>query len=308
MRTYLTLRNNLKMSFLRMKESIIPYNLDIDSPKMSFLRMQESKVTYKVGFCTIKAIIILIPLIMASFSVFTFAQQNTSPSENFKKANEFYLKGNYTQAIDIYKGLISKGYESSDIYFNLANSYFKLKKISLSILYFEKAKKISPEDEDINYNLRVANLRVVDKIDPIPKFFLIQWYENLRDSFSSKSWSVFNIIFWWITLFSIAGFLVFWSPVMRRLFFGIAVISFTITIFTFIFANQQYGQENSKNTAIVFEPSVYIKNSPDDLATALFILHEGSKVQLLDKVNGWYKIRLANGNIGWLPESSVEVI
>ncbi len=233
-------------------------------------------------------------------------------AENFDsiyhKASELYQKGDYYNAAAKYEKIIKSGYESPELYFNLGNACFKMNKIPDAILYFERARRLAPEDEDINFNLKIANLKIIDKFETVPKLFFIEWYEQIRDSFSSHSWSVFAIILAWITFVALAGFILFWQPVVRRVLFTIAVLSFLLAILFEIFANQKFHFELARDQAIIFSPSVYVKSSPDEKSTDLFILHEGTKVKLLDTVGEWKKIRLANGSVGWLPEKSFEVI
>ena len=142
----------------------------------------------------------------------------------------------------------------------------------------------------------------------MPKFFLTGWLEAIEGNYSSETWSTIVIVFVWIGFGSIAAFLIIWSPLFKKGLFGLAVISFIIIIAGFIFAHNQHQAETSRNEAIIFAPNVYIKSSPDENGTKLFILHEGTRVKILDAVGEWKKIKIADGNIGWLPENSIEVI
>ncbi len=194
------------------------------------------------------------------------------------------------------------------MYYNLGNAYYRLKDVPNSILYYERAKLLAPGDEDINFNLNVANLRTVDKINKVPEFFLTAWFNGLRDSFPSKTWAIITIIFSWLTFISLALFFIFWKPFSRKILFALAVIFLIINIFSFIFAHQSYKKETSRDYAIIFAPSVFMKSSPDENSTKLVSLHEGTKVKILDEVVNWKKIRLADGNVGWLPDSAIEII
>lgn len=226
----------------------------------------------------------------------------------FDQANDLYKKGDYKSAIELFEGILSEGYESSEIYYNLGNCYYKDKNIAPAILNYERAKKLSPGDNDINFNLNVANLKVVDKIEPVPKFFVYTILENLRDMFSSDSWAIFAIILSWVTFGIISCFFLVFSPLIKKILFAFGLIFFISTILTAAFGYQTYNSENAKDSAIIFSPSVYVKSSPESSGTDLFILHEGTKLKIMDTVNNWFKIRLANGTEGWLPEDTIKII
>lgn len=243
------------------------------------------------------------------YFIFSFSPLLSDDIESlFNKANEFYKNSEYEKAIELYKEILNKGYESAEIYYNIGNAYYRLGKIPHPILYYERAKKLAPEDEEINFNLHIANLRIVDKIEPIPKFFLIEWLEIIRSYFSSSTWALLTIIFSWLTFLCLAIFLLVISPFMRKAFFGIAILSLLLTIFTLIFSIQTDIIENTKDTAIIFSPSVTVKSSPDMNSVTLFTLHEGTKLQIIDRLSDWVKIRIADGSIGWIPEKSIELI
>lgn len=229
-------------------------------------------------------------------------------NEIFNKANDFYTKGEYTQAIELYESILKDGYESSEIYYNIANAYYKMKKIPESILYYERAKKIAPEDEDINFNLKIANLSIVDKFETVPKFFLTEWWESIRDLYSSESWAKILIIFLWITFLSLIGFMISWNSLIKRLFFFIALATLIISLTSVFFAFQKQYNEKYQQSAIIFSPRVDVRSSPDDKSTVLFILHEGTKVELLDSVGEWTKIRIPRGDVGWIDKNSFEII
>jgi tetratricopeptide (TPR) repeat protein len=229
-------------------------------------------------------------------------------TETFNKANMLYQNGNFSKSAQYYEKIVNNGYENAEVFYNLGNAYFRMNKIPEAILNYERALRLAPDDDDIITNLNIADLRIVDKIEPVPKFFLVQWYEGIRGLFSSGRWSIIMVVFLWLLLGGLTGFFVIWSPGLKKLFFGVALVSIVIVIFSLIFASQQYSIERAHDYAIVFNQTVYVKSSPDEDGKDLFILHEGTKVKIVDAVGNWRKMKLANGNIGWLPGEAVEVI
>ena len=107
-----------------------------------------------------------------------------------QKGNELYKNNQYQLAIDEYNKLIKQGYEGTSIYYNLGNAHYRLGKIGYAILYYEKALKFSPSDEDIKHNLSLARLGMKDKVDTLPPFFIFNLWEGMLASFSVTGWTV----------------------------------------------------------------------------------------------------------------------
>lgn len=228
--------------------------------------------------------------------------------KEFQEANLLYKNKKYKDAVEKYENILNSDYSSAEIFYNLGNSYFKLQKIPDAILNYERAKILSPNDEDINFNLKIANLKIVDKIKPIPKIFFVQWYESVRNLFSSETWAIIFIISIWLSFGFLTIYFVVWNITLRKMAFFSTIISIIIFIFSLIFTLQQSNIETHHNHAIVFTKSVYVKSSPDETSTDLFILHEGSKIEILDKLSNWDKIKIADGHIGWVKNDSFEII
>jgi tetratricopeptide (TPR) repeat protein len=239
------------------------------------------------------------------FASFAFTEE---VQIQFEQANQMYRNGDYKNAVAAYEKINKNGYCTADLYFNLGNAYFKLDNIANSILYYERAKKLSPNDEDINYNLKIANLKVVDKIEPIPRLFFIEWWNSIIRIFSSNSWASISIVALWLGITCFSVFRISRSPKFRRIIFFCGVFILSIFSLSLVIGVQQNQIEKSENIGIIFSSSVNVKSSPDENGTDLFILHEGVKVEVLDKVEKWRKIKLADGKIGWLPEETVEII
>ena len=251
---------------------------------------------------------ILILLAAFIFAGTAFAQGNEPALEKFKKANELYSKGQYRDAAVLYEEIVNNDYESYELFYNLGNAYFKLDQIPRAILFYERAKRLAPDDEDIKFNLQIAKLKTVDKIEPVPQFFMEEWVENISDIFGLKAWTILGLVFAWLAFIFLAAFLMIWYPVWKKTFFAAAIISFVIMAGSIYFAYGENQELTARDSAIVFSPSVYVKSSPSEDGTNLFILHEGTKVQIQDAVGEWRKIRIADGNVGWLPEESIQII
>ncbi len=226
----------------------------------------------------------------------------------FEQANIAYRNGQYQKAAAMYEQIAKNGYAFPELYYNLGNAYFKLNDIPSSILSYERAKRLAPGDEDIQYNLRLVNLRVVDKIEPVPQLFLLRWWHAFVELYSSEVWAKIGIALLWLFAISAALFLVVRSLIAQRLLLTMSMLFFVATALAFANVVQDRRAEEADNFAIVFTPTVSVKSSPDNQSTDLFVIHEGVKVELLDALGDWRKIRLADGKIGWLSGQTVQVI
>jgi len=227
----------------------------------------------------------------------------------FNKATGLYNSGQFEQAREIYTTLIDSGYTNSIIYYNLGNSYYRLNKIPQAILSYERAKILDPLNDDIDFNLKLANLKIIDKFEPLPRLFFIEWYEELLNFANSDTWAYISIALIWITLLFVFLTFYFSFPFnVKKSLFMTAVTTFIIGVFTMFMTFRVSIKENMQNNAIIFVPSVYVKSSPDSNATDLFILHEGTKVIILENINDWYEVKIQNGNVGWIQKSNFEVI
>jgi len=228
--------------------------------------------------------------------------------QTMKDANILYKSAKYKEAVIAYESLLAQDLESSSLYFNLGNSYYKLNKVAPAILNYERAKLLNPADRDINYNLKMAQTLVTDKIEGIPVFFFNKWMENLTMLFTSDSWAIFSIISFGIMLILLVFFFFSRSRRIKKLMFSISIVMFLCVITSVIFASLQKTRLTNRAYAIIFAPSVTIKGSPSESGTELFLLHEGTKVKVLEKLGDWTNVQLSDGSEGWVNNEALSVI
>lgn len=244
------------------------------------------------------AAIVFISLIITQYT----AAQSTE--ELMNKASVEYQNENYENAIELYKNIMKQGFESGALYYNLGNAYFKKGQLGYAIYSFEKALKIEPNDEDVNYNLRIANSRTTDKIEEVPLIFILNWWNGLVTLFPLNTWAIFVLIFYIILLTSILFYLYTRSGIIQKLTFFSGSISLSLFILFIVLFVARYNREASTNYGILFQQAYSVKTSPDQKATDAFIIHEGIKFTIEDHVNSWTKIRLSDGKIGWIEDYS----
>jgi tetratricopeptide (TPR) repeat protein len=252
-----------------------------------------------------KYLVIIISFILLAFTVQAQLSQQESMME---QANQSYSSADYAAAISLYESVIGSGYESAGIYFNLGNAYFKLGNIPAAILFFEKARKIDPTDEDIRFNLELANSRIIDKMEPLPDFFLRTWWKSARDLFSSDQWAKIGLAGFILLLVSAALFVISTMVFTRKIMFWAGIVCFTIMSASLIFSLYSYREYSRQSSAIIFTPTITVKSSPNESSVDLFVIHEGTKVYITDMVEGWSEVRLANGNVGWVQTENFRFI
>ena len=203
---------------------------------------------------------------------------------------------------------MQSGFESGELFFNLGNAYYKNGNIQKAILNYERARQLLPRDEDVQFNLQLANLQVVDKIDAVPRLFVYRWVDSMLALFSlsTMGWIVYS--FFILTLAAFAFFLYARTYTQKRLSMFAGLVFSTALILTMIGYGVQSYKETNTEFAIVMSDVANIKAAPDSKGNDLFVLHKGLRVQVLDSVNHWRKIRLADGKVGWIPEEDCESI
>ena len=227
---------------------------------------------------------------------------------NFEKAELAYTAGEYDTALEVYNSALDMGYESADLYYNVANCYFRKGELAASILNYERALKLDPSHEDAKHNLEFAVSRTVDNIDSLGSVFLVEWWNAFANITSANVWAVVTIMLFVALLVGLSLYIFVRKMWVRKLGFSVAVIALFFTLISFMASYSRYSVETSKSEAIVFSQTVTIKSSPDSSGNDLFILHEGTKVKIKSTLGEWVEISTADGNSGWMPASSIEVI
>jgi tetratricopeptide (TPR) repeat protein len=242
-------------------------------------------------------------IIKIFFSLLIFFSSQTFSSnidEVLQKGNDHYKKNEFNLAVEEYQKLADKGFAGASLYYNLGNSYYRLGKIGYAILYYEKALKFSPADEDIKHNLALTKLGLKDKVDPLPTFFIFQIWEGLLAAFPVSGWTIIVYVIFIFLLIAIVAYFFANNPSKQRLTFFSGVGLLLILILTIILLAVKFNKEFYIKDGVILEPIVTAKLSPDNSAKDGFIIHEGLKVRMEDFVDDWVKIRLNDGKIGWV--------
>ena len=225
----------------------------------------------------------------------------------FDQSNAFYPDGKYQMAIDGYKDILNSGFESAELYYNLGNAFYKLNNIPESNFFYEKARSISPTDEDILINLSYAQNLRIDKIEKLPITQTQNLKINILNLLSERGWSVLLIILAWIACVSFVLYLSVNNSGNKRIFFTqfiILMIGF-IVVFTI---NYEKKNLNNEKFAIIYDKEIEVWSEPNKISELKFLLHEGTKVKQVDTIQDWVNIQLENGTLGWIQSSSIKTL
>lgn len=228
--------------------------------------------------------------------------------EIWNQANEAYAAENWQQALDAYKQIEESGYESADLCFNAGNAYFKLGDNAHAILYYEKALKLDPGHPDATNNLAVANQFTLDKIEAVPEFILASKVRSVGYVFSADGWAILSLGFVVLCALLLLIFKMAHNGRNRKTAFILAAVALLFAITSFIFSISLKNSAVEADCAIVMTPVSSVKSSPSNGGNAIFVLHEGTKVKLLDQVGEWTRIEIADGRQGWLQSTTIENI
>lgn len=225
-----------------------------------------------------------------------------------ENADAEYKRGNYQQAIKDYTELLKQGV-NADLYYNLGNAYYRTDNVTQAILAYERALMLSPGDDDIRFNLQFATSKTIDKITPESKMFFVTWYQSLVNFTSVDNWAVMAIASIVLVLLLVLMFLFGPNVMLRKIGFYGGCLFFVLFVFCNFFAYQQKYNLQNRTAAIVIAPSVTVKKTPANGSSDVFVIHEGTKVDITDKgLKDWRGIRLADGREGWLQTRQIEEI
>lgn len=243
-------------------------------------------------------------LLLSLLPLFTI----TAQQDLFDQANESYKQEQYADAVLLYDSVLTSGYTSSDLYYNLGNAHYKMGHVASCILNYERALQLAPNDKDIAYNLELVQQHVVDEIDMLDVFFLKKMLYNMRVTQSSNTWAKISFIFFGGALLLLLFFFLSRHSLIKKLSFYGAIMAIIVTLVSLTFSSNGKEDMTSHERAIVFAPTVTVKSSPNENGTKIFVLHEGTKVQIVDRLGEWVEILLSDGNKGWMKADTVEEI
>lgn len=241
------------------------------------------------------------------FSFASYANEEAA-KQFFMEANKLYSNGNYQQASNTYNLILQEGYFSADLHYNLGNAYYKMDSIPKAILHYEKALRLQPGMDDAQKNLQLANMKTIDKIEPIPDLFLSKWWKSLLNIFHPNTWAKWAVSLMFIAFFGMLAYFFVGLLAIKKAGFYSAIAAVFLSICCWFLAERKHDYLQNSTEAIVMTPTINVYSSPTEGSTKLFVLHKGTKVDLENKKDEWIKIRIPDGNEGWMKSTEVAEI
>ncbi|WP_452224871.1 tetratricopeptide repeat protein [Lacinutrix chionoecetis] len=240
--------------------------------------------------------------------LFFFGSITAQNEKIFEQANTLYNEGNFAEALNRYEVILNTDKHSAELYFNVANAHYKLNHIAPSVYYYEKALALKPNDKDIKNNLAFANNMRIDAIDDLPEVGLSKFIKNITNRFSFDAWAKIAVA---LVIIFVALYLLYYfsfSTGKKRFYFVSSIMALLLAFVAISFTFYNYSLAKKNNPAIVFAQESKVKSEPNLRSDEAFTLHEGTKIQVLDTVNNWKKIKLSDGKTGWIQNDDIKLL
>ena len=249
---------------------------------------------------------ILACTLLSFFSLTSLAGQDDS-AELFSNGNAAYNGGNYALAIEKYEAILVQDLHSPALYFNLANAHYRLGNVAESVYYFEQAKRLAPSDQAIKNNSRFARNMTRDDIEELPTTQVAQLQQNMLATFSLQSWSTISLTLIWLSIVLLVVYRLNNRMFYKRVFFSSAILLLICSLSALVFTQQKHEQLQVVK-GVVYAEEVAVWGEPNQRSDELFLLHEGTTVEVIDDLSDWLKVKIANGSEGWIQKESLRLL
>lgn len=232
--------------------------------------------------------------------------QLSSAQTAFEKGNQLYQKENYTEAINSYESILASGEHSADLYFNIGNCYYKLHKVAPAVYNYEKAMQLNPNDDEIKTNLDFARKMTIDDIKVVPKVGFSKLIEDFTSSYHYDTWAWIAVVFAFLLLVFFAGYYLSGTAFKKRIFFSGMFFIFLGIVLSVSSGIYEKNRIASEKPAIIFAETASVKGEPKANGSETILLHEGTKVYVLESIANWKKIQLTDESTGWINEDAIK--
>lgn len=240
--------------------------------------------------------------------IFLLLTQVFFAQDGFEKGNEHYKNRKYEEAVQAYKSVLEAGKESAELYFNLGNSYYKLNKVALTIYYYEKALVLNPNDKEVLNNLEFAKKRTIDEIKEVPKVGFNKLLRDFTAIYNYNTWAWISVAFSVLFLGFFVGYYFSQIALNKRIFFFSMFVLLSLLLVSVAAAIFEKSHFDNEKPAIVFAEVAEVKSEPQNAGTAIFVLHEGTKVFVQEKLENWMKVQLTDGTEGWIHANAIKEV
>ena len=284
-----------------------------DSAINAITRMEESitkvksdKPKGKGGTSALTVMLLVMGLACTSF---VKAETTGGQQDKLQQAATLYAAEKYDEAASLYEKVLAEDGIAPEVYYNLGNCYYKQDRIALSVLNYERALRLNPSDSDVKANLALARGKTQDKVTPASELFFVSWWKQLAGMMSMSAWMTVALIAFILMLTGILVYAFLSDIRLRKIGAYTAIVCLLLTVLANLCALTQHFIVINHSYAIIMTPAVTVKSSPANTSTDLFIVHEGSKVEILDDtMAGWREVKLEEGKQGWIEQDVIAEI
>lgn len=242
------------------------------------------------------------------FFVILISMLNAMPEKDFEQANSLYSQKKYSEAAEKYMQIVSKGYSGVPLYYNLANCYYRTGKVGYTVLYYEKALRLNPHDEDTKHNLVMAKRLIQGEIKPLPAFFIWKWLDTVRNIFTPDGWTIFLTVIFFLILAMFGLFVFMEDVIIKKFSFYMGLLLVLLFISGLAALVSSFTQSGRTDEKVVVASYVILRSEPDETATEILKINEGNKIRAVEEDGDWLKVILPDGKTGWILRTGVEQI
>ncbi len=230
----------------------------------------------------------------------------SAPADSLKaQADSAYAADDFKTAAKLYQ----QAPHTASVCYNLGNCYYRLDDMAHALLWYERAYMLDPGDSDIRFNLSMARGKTIDKVTPRHQLFFVNWWASLVNMASADEWGRTAIALFALALLSLALCIAL-RPLRAK---KTALTAFSLLLLLAVLGNvcalSQRAKLTQRSAAIVMAPSAVVKSTPSASGSDLFVLHEGTRVDITDStLKDWRQIKLADGKVGWIELRLIEAI
>jgi len=256
---------------------------------------------------TIQKNIIILSAVCALWC--TVSVFSADASDLFQQGNAMYTRGDFDSALVCYQSVLDSGLENGPLYFNMGNCYYKSGDIARAVLCYERAKKYLPGDEALKQNMDLAALRVVDKITPMPEFFLVTAARTAVTALPARTLMYSGMAAWVFLVVFIVGCIISRTRRARRICRSGVIFFSAVLVTALACIIAQKNIKNNDRRAVITEPMVEVMSAPSrDEGVEIFTIHSGTVVTIESDRNRWVEIVLADGKVGWMESKGLEEV
>lgn len=230
-------------------------------------------------------------------------------AQSKSEADSLYFQEEYEKASAAYLSLLQKHSESSDLYYNIANCYYRMDSLPKAVLYYERAYRLSPGDDKISSNLSFVRTKINDKYVPHSELFFVTWWKIFSCSLCVNAWLIFALILFVVMLIGFLVYVFLHIEKLRKIALHTAFICLFLSLLFNLCAIYQYRTMSIRDSAIIIRQNAEVKSTPSSSSSDLFVLHGGAKVRILDdSMKEWVEVCSEENKAGWIERKKIEII